>query len=180
MEFLSLVKQRCTTRSFLGDSVPPEKLKYILEAARSAPSACNKQPQRIVVVRTAEGLKKVEAAYPTFGAPCALVICQDKSDPLIRPYDKKCSGDLDIGIVCDHIMLAAREVGLGSVMIGLFDPAVVREGFGIPNVIEPTALMLLGYPKGGFLSPERHDTERKPLEETVCYENYGLEIVPKG
>ncbi|MDD5488508.1 MAG: nitroreductase family protein [Candidatus Omnitrophica bacterium] len=99
-------------------------------------------------------------------------MCQDRTDPLIRPFDGKCSGDLDIGIVCDHMMLAARELNIGSVMVGLFDPDIIRKGFNIPTYIEPTALLILGYPRDGFLSPDRHKTERKPIEKTVMYEVY--------
>ena len=86
-------------------------------------------------------LKKIKKAYQTFNSQCVLIISQDKSEPLIRPFDNKCSGDLDIGIVCDHIMLAARERNIGSVMVGLFDPAIIRKEFNIPNYIEPTALV---------------------------------------
>ena len=91
---------------------------------------------------------------------------------LIRPYDKKCSGDLDIGIVCDHMMLAARELEIGSVMVGLFDPAVITKEFILPEYLEPTALLFLGYPSKGFLDSERHAEERRPLCETVWYEAY--------
>lgn len=90
----------------------------------------------------------------------------------MRPFDGKCSGDLDIGIVCDHMMLAARELGIGSVMVGLFDPAIISDEFGVPEAIEPTALIVLGYPADSFSSPERHQAERKPLGETVMHERY--------
>lgn len=90
----------------------------------------------------------------------------------MRTYDNKCSGDLDIGIICDHMMLAARELNIGSVMVGLFDPHIIREEFDIPDYIEPTALLILGYPENGFLSSERHKTTRKPLADTVMYERY--------
>ena len=172
MKFLTLAKKRCTTRGFSSKYINNHSLNYILEASRVAPSACNKQPQKIVVVQTAEGLQKVEKAYKVFNAPCALLICQDKTNPLIRPYDGKCSGDLDIGIVCDHIMLAAREKNIGSVMIGLFDPVIIRNEFNIPDTIEPTAIVLLGYPEKGFLKSNRHKLERKPISQTVQYENY--------
>lgn len=172
MTFLELAKERCTTRGFTGKRIAAADLDYILEASRVAPSACNRQPQRILVVREEENIRKVEKAYTTFGAPCVLIVCQDRSNPLVRPFDGKCSGDLDIGIVCDHIMLAARELDIGSVMIGLFDPFIVREEFHIPEYIEPTALVLLGYPSKGFLSPERHNTERNPIDTTVKYEKW--------
>ncbi len=172
MNFLDLTRQRCTTRGFDGQPIEKEKLEYMLEAARVAPTACKKQPQRIIVVQRPENLEKVGKAYNTFRSPCILIICRDTRDSLIRPFDNKCSGDLDIGIVTDHLMLAAREVGIGSVMVGLFDPAIVRREFSIPEYIEPTALLLLGYPEKGFLSPERHLHTRKPLHETVMREIY--------
>ena len=172
MDLLTLAKQRCTTRGFTDKEVEKENLDKILEAGRVAPSACNRQPQRIIVVEKPENIKKVEKAYRTFGSTCVLIVCQDKSDPLIRPFDGKCSGDLDIGIICDHMMLAARELNIGSVMVGLFDPAIVRKECGIPEHIEPTALLLLGYPSDRFLSSDRHKTERKPLWETVMFERW--------
>lgn len=147
-------------------------LEQILSAGRVAPTACNRQPQRIIVVRRRENMVKVEKAYRTFGAPCALIVCRDRRGELIRPYDKKCSGDLDIGIVCDHMMLAARELEIGSVMVGLFDPAVITKEFILPEYLEPTALLFLGYPSKGFLDSERHEEERRPLCETVWYEAY--------
>jgi len=172
VDFLTLAKQRCTTRGFTDRPLPESDLDRILHAGRVAPTACNRQPQRILVVRKPENLRKVEKAYRTFGAPCVLIVSQDRSDPLIRPWDGKGSGDLDIGILCDHLMLAARELGIGSVMVGLFDPGIVRREFHIPARFEPTALLLLGYPAEDFLSPDRHETLRKPLSETVRYETY--------
>lgn len=172
MDFLALAKQRCSIRLYRNKPVEKEKILQILEAGRVAPTACNKQPQRIIVVQHPENISKVQKAYQTFGSQCILIVCQDKKNPLIRPYDNKCSGDLDIGIVCDHMMLAARELNIGSVMVGLFDPKIIRKEFNIPEYIEPTALLILGYPKEGFLSPDRHKIERKPLEDTVMYEKY--------
>lgn len=123
-------------------------------------------------MKRTENIEKVQKAYQTFGSSCILIVCRDRRNELIRPYDMKCSGDLDIGIICDHMMLAARELDIGSVMVGLFDPAVIRSGFMLPEYIEPVALLFLGYPSKGFSSPQRHETERKKLENTVFYEAY--------
>lgn len=172
MKFLDLAKQRCTIRSFTKQPIEKEKLDYILQAGRVAPTACNKQPQRIMVIQKPGNIEKVQKAYKTFGSSCVMIICRDTRDSLIRPFDNKCSGDLDIGIVTDHMMLAAREVGIGSVMVGLFDPNIIRKEFSVPDYIEPTALLILGYPKNGFLDINRHSTERKPLNETVITEEY--------
>jgi len=175
MDFLELAKKRCTTRGFKEKKIAEDDLERILSAGRVAPTACNKQPQRIIVVQQPDNILKVQKAYQTFGSQCILIVCQDKSNPLIRPFDEKCSGDLDIGIICDHMMLAARELNIGSVMVGLFDPKIIRKEFNIPEYIEPTALIILGYPSEGFLSPDRHKTERKPLQDTVMYEKYSEE-----
>lgn len=172
MDFLDLAKKRCTTRGFTDRCISEEDLQKLLLSSRMAPSACNRQPQRIIVARQPETIQKVQKAYQTFGSSCILIVCRDRRNELIRPYDRKCSGDLDIGIVCDHIMLAARELEIGSVMVGLFDPAVIRREFCLPEYIEPTALLMLGYPSNGFLSPERYHTERKPLQDTVMFERY--------
>lgn len=172
MDFLKLAKQRCTTRGFTDKQIDKEDLERILSAGRIAPTASNKQPQRIIVVQRPDGILKVQKAYQTFGSQCILIVCQDKRNALVRPFDKKCSGDLDIGIICDHMMLAARELNIGSVIVGLFDPQIIRKEFHIPEYIEPTILLFLGYPVKGFLSPDRHKTERKPLEDTVMYHTY--------
>ena len=172
MDFFELAKSRCTTRGFTDRKIAQADLERILSVGRVAPSACNRQPQRILVVQSPENLSKVQKAYRTFGSSCVLIVCRDTRDALIRPFDQKCSGDLDIGILCDHMMLAARELNIGSVMVGLFDPAIIRKEFGIPEHIEPTALLLLGYPADGFLSSDRHKTERKPISETVMFERW--------
>lgn len=175
MDFLELARERCTTRGFTTEKIGKENLIRILTAGRVAPTACNKQPQRIIVVQSPDNIVKIQKAYQTFGSQCVLIVCRDTRDALIRPFDGKCSGDLDIGIICDHMMLAARELNIGSVMVGLFDPRIIRKEFNIPEYIEPTALLILGYPDKGFLSPERHKTARKPLEDTVMFETYSKE-----
>jgi len=172
MDFLELAKMRCTTRGFTDKKITEANLNHILSAGRVAPTACNKQPQRIIVVEKPGNILKVQKAYQTFGSQCVLIVCRDRRNELIRPFDGKCSGDLDIGIICDHMMLAARELNIGSVMVGLFDPHIIRKEFNIPVYIEPTALLILGYPAGGFLSSARHETARKPLTDTVMYEQY--------
>jgi hypothetical protein len=66
------------------------------------------------------------------------------------------------------MMLAARELNIGSVMVGLFDPRIIRKEFNIPEYIEPTALLILGYPAKGFLSPNRHRQREDRLKIPLC------------
>lgn len=170
MNFLDLAKQRCSIRSFSSQPIEYEKIQYILEAARVAPTACNKQPQRIMVIQKPYNLRKVEKVYKTFGAPCVLIVCQDTRNALVRPFDNRCSGDLDIGIVTDHMMLAARSIGVGSVMIGLFNPTIIQKDLDIPSYFDITALLILGYPQKGFLDENRHETKRLPLNKLLLNE----------
>ena len=171
-DFLFLAKSRCTTREFSERVISDEHLNRILEAGRVAPSACNRQPQKILVVRSPENLRKAELACPLFSSQCVLIVCRDRRNELVRPSGNKCSGDLDIGIVCDHMMLQARELGIGSAMVGWFDPAIICGEFHLPADMVPAALLILGYPKDKFASPERHASERKPLNETVMFESW--------
>jgi nitroreductase len=88
MEFLELAKHRCSIRAFSGKKVENEDLNYILNAGRVAPTACNKKPQRIIVVQETKNIEKVQKAYKTFGSSCIMIICRDEREALIREYDE--------------------------------------------------------------------------------------------
>ncbi|KXS42555.1 MAG: nitroreductase [Candidatus Frackibacter sp. T328-2] len=70
------------------------------------------------------------------------------------------------------MMLQATQLGLGTVWICYFEPEVIKEEFNIPENIEPVNILAIGYAAGEAASPDRHDTDRKPLEETVYYESF--------
>lgn len=80
MDFLELAQRRCSIRAFADIPIEEEKLEYMLEAGRVAPTACNKQPQRIIVVQDPVNILKVQKACKTFGSrnavdyhyPCVL------------------------------------------------------------------------------------------------------------
>lgn len=172
MSFLDLAKRRYTARKFEIAAVEDEKLKQILEAGRVAPTAANAQPQRIIVVRKEEGLKKIKKVANIYDAPLALIVCSDHKNVWKRPIDGKTMVDVDSSIVTDHMMLQAADLGLGSVWIGYFDPKEVRKEFNIPEHIEPISILAIGYSAMEPLSPERHKSTRKPIEETVFYETF--------
>lgn len=77
MSFLELAKKRCSCRNFNDQQVPEETLQYILEAGRVAPTGVNKQPQHILVVRSKEGLAKMEQVTKFYNAQTVLVICTE-------------------------------------------------------------------------------------------------------
>ncbi len=172
MSFLELAKRRYSARDYHAKAVEPEKIKKILEAGRVAPTACNNQPQRILVVQTPEGMAKIAKGYKDLHAPAALIVCADHQDSWNRSYDGKDSADIDASIVTTQMMLCATELGLDSVWICAFKPSIIREEFHIPENIEPINILLLGYAKCEPKSPDRHSDFRKPLEETVVYESF--------
>ncbi len=172
MGFIELAKKRCSVRAYTEKQVEQEKIEKILEAGRVAPTACNNQPQKILVIKTEAGLEKLAKASRVFGAPLFFVICADHTLTWKRSYDGKDSADIDAAIVTDHMMMQATELGLGSVCICSFKPDVLRAEFAIPKDIEPVNLLAVGYSAGEVKSPERHTAERKPLADTVVYESF--------
>lgn len=173
MDFLTLAKTRFACRKYLqGAAIEASKLDIILEAGRVAPTAANRQPQRILVIKSEEGLEKLTRCTRDFGAPCALIVCADKTEAWSRKYDGMVSTDIDASIVTDHMMLAAKSLGLDTLWICMFKPEAVREEFAIPENLIPVNILLIGYGDGIPGSPERHNELRKPLPETVFYEQF--------
>ena len=95
MDFLELAKKRYACRKYSDRQVEPEKLTRILEAGRVAPTGANRQPQRLVVVQSKEGMEKLARCTRDFGAPTAIVVCADTSEAWTRKYDDKMIGDID-------------------------------------------------------------------------------------
>lgn len=172
MEFLELARTRCSVRSFEKRPVEAEKVVRILEAGRAAPSACNLQPYRILVLDNPESMVKLSKACRTFEAPLALVVIGDNNEVWVRSYDAKDSLDIDASIVTDHMMLEAEDLGLASCWICSFKTPALREEFGIPGHLTPINILVVGYAAGPKKSPDRHDAERRPLSETVVYNHF--------
>lgn len=115
MEFTQVVESRYSCKNFSGRKVEAEKLQVILEAGRVAPTAKNLQEQRVYVVQSEEGLKKIDAVTPCrYGAPTCLVVAFDKNRVFTYPGEKRDSGVEDASIVATHMMLAAANAGVDS------------------------------------------------------------------
>ncbi|AVK49356.1 nitroreductase [Clostridium sp. MF28] len=174
MNFLDLAKIRYSVRKYEDKIVEKEKLDKILEAGRVAPTAANFQPQKLIVVQNKENLEKLKTGTNAYGAPLVIIVCSDHSQSWKRSNDGKDSADVDAGIVTDHMMLQATELGLGSVCIGIFDAKIIKECFNIPDNIEPINILAIGYSaveaESKAASPDRHIETRKSLNETVFYE----------
>ena len=174
MEFEKLAaEKRYSCRSFEQRPIEKTDMDRILEAGRIAPTAANAQPQRILVINTPEGMRKLaQCTHYTYGAPAALVVCYDSSEVWVRNYDGKDSGDVDASIVTIQMMLQAADLRIGTCWIGHFDPWRIRELFHIPDQFVPVAILDLGYPdeKGKQLNPWHW--KRKAQNETVVYESF--------
>ena len=170
MDFLALAKKRYACRKYKAAPVEQEKLDYILEAGRVAPTGANRQPQRLIVVRSKEGMEKLARCTRDFGAPVAVIVCADTDEVWTRKYDGKKIGDIDASIVTDHMMLAAAAQGLDTLWICMFKPEAVRAEFDLPEHVIPVNILLIGYGDSEPASPGRHTETRKPLAETVFFE----------
>lgn len=170
MEFFELAAARYSVRDFLPAPVETEKLTRILETGRLAPTAHNKQSQRIFVVQTPELLEKLKEATPcTYGAPVVLVVGGSKSEASISAFDgSRNACEMDATIVATHMMLQAAELGLGSTWVCHADLEKVKELLALPEDITLHALINVGYASEKGV-PSAWHTARKPLEETVSF-----------
>jgi nitroreductase len=173
MNFADLVRARRSVRGFQQRPVAREHLLAVLEAGRLAPSACNLQPWRFVVVTERGELDRLAACYARDWfrtAPAAIVVCGDH-DRSWKRGDGKDHADVDAAIAADHMTLAAAELGLGTCWICAFDPAVLRACLRLPASREPIVLLPIGYPDERAAAATR--PPRKALEEVV---QWGLEV----
>lgn len=172
MEVLELMKQRYSVRNFCIKPIEEEILNKILEAGRIAPTACNFQPQRILVIQKKENIEKLKKCTPfTFDAPVILLVCADKSEAWVRKYDGKNHAEIDVSIVTAQMMLEAYSLGIGSTWVCSFDPQKVKEEFCLPQNYEPINILPLGYPVEGNKPSQKH-YERQEIEKTVFYEKF--------
>jgi nitroreductase len=145
-----------------------EILKKILDAGRVAPSACNYQPWKFLVISSSALLEKVKACYRRDWlkeAPHIVVVIGLRDQAWNRTYDGYNSVETDIAIAMTHIILAAENEGVGACWIAAYDPALLKE------VLKPGENELifgitpLGYPKAGY--KKTLIKKRKSLEEII-------------
>lgn len=157
-------------RSYLSKQIEDEKLTAVLEAARLAPSAGNRQEWRFVIVRDAETRKRIAEAANNQAfigeAPAIIVACAE-TDGRIMMCGQPCY-PIDVAIALDHITLAAIELGLGTCWIGAFDEKKVKQILSIPEKIRVVELMPIGYAS----DPSPVEKKRLSLDEIVKHEHW--------
>lgn len=178
-EILDLIKSRQSDRKYDSKPIENEKLERIIEAGRLAPSACNAQPWKFIVVNESELLLKVAdaASAKLIGmngfvalAPVIIVIVREKPNitskagSIIKDKDYSL---FDIGIAAENICLQAKAEGIGSCIIGWFDEKVLKTLLDIPKSKRVELMITLGY-----TTSEHREKRRKPVEEVVSYNKY--------
>ena len=147
MNFLDLVKQRYSCRSYQAKSVEQEKVDYVMECVRFAPSAVNKQPWRFHVISSDGDKEKLRQCYNRewFTTAPMYVIASILHDEEWVRSDGKHHGDIDIAIAVEHLCLAATEQGLATCWVCNFDADLCRQLFSLAANEEPAVLIPLGY-----------------------------------
>ena len=170
MEFSKLVWMRYSVRAYRSDPIEDSKLSQVLEAARAAPTACNRQPFQIIVIRTQGREAELRRIYPKdwfVQAPLVIAACGVLSETWTRKKDAKSYNDVDVAIVMDHLILGAADVGLGTCWVAAFDPEAARELLQLPGGVEPIAFTPLGYP-----ADQAGTKVRKHRTEIVCWDHW--------
>jgi nitroreductase len=181
MSLLDLLKHRKSVRDFLDIPVEREKIMTCLEAARVAPSECNSQPWRFVVVDDRQlkdefcdvafsGIYSMNSFCRT--APVMVVVVSEKSKFLARiggAFRGTKYYLIDIGIACEHFVLQAEDLGLGTCWIGWFNEKAVKSVLNIPQHRKIDILIALGYYDRQKLGPEH---SREPIDSIVSFNSY--------
>lgn len=167
--FAGIVAQRYSCRAYSPETVSDRALAYILEQVRLAPSACNRQPWRMMIIGPddAEGRAAVIASYEREWiktAPVYVVMLGVPAEGWVRPFDNHSHIDVDLSIATEHLCLAATACGLGTCWVCNFDPAKLREGLHLDDSLVPVVIVPLGHPAEGSTVPEK---KRKPLSDIL-------------
>lgn len=172
MDFEKLITDRYSVRQFKQEHLQQEIIDRIIDAGHKAPTGCNYQPQRILVLNTDDSIKKLSKCSKChFNAPTAMLVCYNEDESWKRPYDKALSAPVDAVIVATHMMLEAHNIGVGSCWVMHFDPFSMQESFNIPKNIKPVALLVMGYPAEDSKPIELHSKFR-PVDEVVFYDTF--------
>jgi nitroreductase len=169
MDFSQLIRTRYSVRAYRPNPVGEDELHQVLEAARLAPTAANKQPFQLIVIHTQgreEELRRIYNRDWFVEAPVVICVCGIPGGAWTRE-DNKNYAVVDVAIVMDHLILAATDLGLGTCWVGAFNEQAAREILGLPDGVEPIVFTPLGY-----AADQPKPKERKPLEELVRYERW--------
>lgn len=166
MDVHQAINLRRSVREYSPKPIPPQVLQRLKVALRSAPSACNYQPWKFILVFDADLRRRIaRACYERMWiaeAPLMVVACGLPASAYPRMAGKHNSTDIDVAIALDHLTLAAVEEGLGTCWLGAFDEDAVKSLLGVPPDVRVVAMMPVGYPAAPDLNHPLSDADRKP------------------
>ncbi len=169
MDVLEAIEKRHSVRKYC-DKMPDKKdLIKVMEAARLAPTAVNKQPFRLICATTPHLMSQLQASYDREWfktAPAIIVVVANHAKSWHRGYDGKDHADIDVAIATDHMTLRATELGLGTCWVCNFDPAAARKALNLTADEEPVALLPIGYAAA--------DEPTKPKSRKTAQETYSF------
>ena len=167
MSLIDTIRNRYSCRSYQDRPVEEEKIAYLKECMRLAPSAVNRQPWKFRIVRSQEGREKLQSCYsrPWFNeAPLYILASVLHEQEWVRA-DGKPHGDIDVAIAVEHLCLAATEQGLGSCWVCNFDAQRCHQLFRMPETEEPVVIIPIGYSAIAETPPKTRKAEEEVFLE---------------
>ena len=166
-DFLQLTTDRFSCRHYSQEPVDKQHILHVIQCAQLAPSACNRQPWKFVVITEPDTLSQIYDCYDRDWirqAPAAIIVLGNRNEAWHRSHDQYDATDIDIAITTEHICLAATELGLGTCWICNFNPTILRSAINAPAEWEPLVIIPIGHPAEGCVAKEK---VRKPLDEIL-------------
>lgn len=164
MELKEVLLKRRSVRKFTSEKVDEEEINFILHAAMSGPSAMNKQPWKFYVVSEENKLKELGKAslYSNYKAPLAIVVCGDLAKAL--PLQMKEFWVQDCSSATENILLAATDLGLGSVWCGIYPQKHATKNLqkilNLSEKIVPLNIIYIGYPQAEVEGRDQYDESK--------------------
>lgn len=174
MDFTTVIQTRRSIRSYDDCDIDDDVLDRVLDAARIAPSAVNIQPWRFVVVKdaaTRSRLARLASEQNFVGDAPVVIVCCAKRYPNPHNWMGENLYLIDVAIAIDHLVLAARNEGIGTCWIGAFHHEPIKQLIGVPDDHDIIMLIPLGYPDDEEMFHPNAD--RLALDAITFQEKFG-------
>jgi len=179
-ELLQLFGQRQSVRSYTNQSVSTDIIERCINAAQLAPSACNSQPWKFVVITDPLLLQQASSMLVTpplsmnkfaSEAPVLIVLVREKpnlSSKIGELLRNKTYSLMDVGMATMQLCIQATAEGLGTCIMGWFNEKQIKKLLGIPSSVRAELVISMGYAKDEAIRPK----QRKPLEAIHSFNKY--------
>jgi nitroreductase len=172
MDVLEAIRRKRAVRNYAPKPLPEDVVRTILYAGRRAQSSKNSQPWHFIAIRNRETLTELSKLgdFASHLPKAALAVAIVTPDPIAHYWVM-----FDAGQAAAYMQLAALDLGVGSCMVTLHRPEPARELLGFPEDMHLRMMIAFGYPANpADLEPASRPGGRRPLEETVHFERWGL------